>query len=407
MKKFILITTIVITIAISEGLSQNRSIQFLQKPWQEILAQAKKENKLIFMDAFASWCGPCKWMASNIFTNDTVADFYNKTFICTSVDMEKGEGLTLSMKFDVRAYPTLLFINTEGAMVHKKVGAAQKIQDYINLGLTALNPDECLIAYNKKYGEGDRDPLFMRAYLGRLADAYLPLNDVLQKYFASLKEEDLLTRSSWNIIYNYVDDMDSKEFGYLVNHEKDWDRISNKDSVDSKISDVYLRALVQLSRGTNMTDANYNALKQKIKESGFSGADKVIFTSDLNLFYTRGDKQKYLDLAYTNLEKYYPADYNMLNRIAWNILQLCSVYELSQSKKYLERALAWVKKSITAKSEPANHDIYAQILFKLGKKDEAIHHERTAIALAKQRNVSFREYDATLKRMLEPAPDKH
>jgi len=174
MKKFILITTIIITMALSDGFSQNRSIQFQMKPWSEILAQAKKENKLIFMDAFASWCGPCKWMAANIFTNDTFADFYNKTFICASFDMEKGEGLSLRNKFDVRAYPTLLFINPEGDMVHKKVGVAQKIQDYINLGLTALNPDECLIAYNKKYSEGDQDPLFIRAYLGRLADAYVP-----------------------------------------------------------------------------------------------------------------------------------------------------------------------------------------------------------------------------------------
>lgn len=407
MKKFILITTIVITMALSDGFSQNRSIQFQMKPWSEILAQAKKENKLIFMDAFASWCGPCKWMVANIFTNDTIADFYNKTFICTSFDMEKGEGLNLRNKFDVRAYPTLLFINPEGEMVHKKVGAARQIQDYINLGLTALNPEECLIAYNKKYGEGDQDPLFIRAYLGRLADAYLPLNNVLQKYFTSLKEEEMLNRTSWNIIYNYVDDMNSKEFGYLVKHEKDYGKISTKDSVESKISDVYLQALVQLSRNANMTDDNYNALKQKIKDSGFSGADKVSFTADLNLYYTRGEKQKYLDLAYNGLDKYYPEDYNMLNRISWNVLQLCSVYEVGLSKKYLEKALSWVKKSVSAKSEPANNDVYAQILFKLGRKDEAIHHERTAIALAKQQKLSSKEYDTTLKRMLEPEPGNH
>jgi thiol-disulfide isomerase/thioredoxin len=401
MKTFIFIIPFVITLSISDGFSQNRSIQFQQKPWSEILAQAKKENKFIFMDAFASWCGPCKWMAANMFTNDTVADFYNKTFICTSVDMEKGEGLTLQNKFQVRAYPTLLFINPEGDMVHKKVGAAQKVQDYVNLGLTALNPDECLTAYFKKYGEGDRDPLFIRSYLSRLADAYMPLTDVLHQYFTSLKQEDLLNRMTWTIIYSYVEDMNSDEFIFLVNHEKEYGKISTKDSVDGKISDVYLRALVQFSRNANMTDVNYDALKQKIKASGFSGADKVIFTSDLNLLYTRGEKQKYLDLVYNSLDKYYADDYNMLNRISWNVLQLCSVYEFSQAKKYLEKASSWAKKSVSVKSEPANNDVYAQILFKLGKKEEAINHERTAIALAKQQRLSFKEYEATLKRMQE------
>jgi len=46
--------------------------------WQDIVAMAKQENKLIFLDAYASWCGPCKWMAANMFTNDTIADYYNK-----------------------------------------------------------------------------------------------------------------------------------------------------------------------------------------------------------------------------------------------------------------------------------------------------------------------------------------
>jgi len=407
MKKLILLTTIVFIVALSDGFSQNNSIRFQQKPWSEILAQAKKENKLIFMDAFASWCGPCKWMAANIFTNDTVADYYNKTFICSSFDMEKGEGMTLRSKYDVRAYPTLLFINSDGDLIHKKVGAAQKIQDYINLGNIALTPGEGLIAYEKKYNEGNRDPLFIRTYLARLSDAYMPLNDVLDKYFASLKDEEKLTQANWNIIFNYVNDMNSQEFGFLIKHGKEFEKISTKDSVDSKISDVYLQALVQLTRNAQMTDENYNALKLKIKQSGFAGADKVIFTSDLNLYYTRGEKQKYLDLAYSDLDKYYSTDYNMLNRISWNVLQLCSVYELSQSKKYLEKALSWMKKSIAAKSEPANNDVCAQILFKLGKHDEAIHHERTAIALAKQQHASTKEYDATLKRMLEQEQVKH
>jgi hypothetical protein len=94
----------------------------------------------------------------------------------------------------------------------------------------------------------------------------------------------------------------------------------------------------------------------------------------------------------------------MLNRISWNVLQLCSVYEFSQAKKYLEKASLWAKKSVSFKSEPANNDVYAQILFKLGKKEEAINHERTAIALAKQQRVSVKEYEATLKRMLEQEP---
>ena len=75
--------------------SQNKYIQFETKTFAEIKALAKAQNKLIFLDAYTSWCGPCKYMAKNIFTNDTVADFYNSRFINAKIDMEKGEGVEL------------------------------------------------------------------------------------------------------------------------------------------------------------------------------------------------------------------------------------------------------------------------------------------------------------------------
>ena len=86
MQKFILTLILIFTIIIPKGFSQNRSIKFVEKPWKELIAMAKQDNKMIFLDAFASWCGPCKWMAANMFTNDTVADYYNKTFICASIE---------------------------------------------------------------------------------------------------------------------------------------------------------------------------------------------------------------------------------------------------------------------------------------------------------------------------------
>src|ERR1035437_2745996 len=131
MQKFILTLILIFTIIIPKGFSQNRSIKFVEKPWKELIAMAKQDNKMIFLDAFASWCGPCKWMAANMFTNDTVADYYNKTFICASIDMEKGEGLALRQKYQIRAYPSLLFINANEEMVHEKVGAPQKVQEYL------------------------------------------------------------------------------------------------------------------------------------------------------------------------------------------------------------------------------------------------------------------------------------
>jgi thiol:disulfide interchange protein len=96
-------------------------IQFFHGTWAEALQKAKQEKKLIFLDAYASWCGPCKMMKHKTFTNKNVADFYNANFINLAIDMEIGEGTTLSDKFSVTAYPTLIYVNGEGNLLEKQL----------------------------------------------------------------------------------------------------------------------------------------------------------------------------------------------------------------------------------------------------------------------------------------------
>ena len=108
-------------------------IQFKNISFEQALKEAKASNKLIFMDAYAEWCGPCKYMTANVFTEQEVGAFYNKNFINLKVDMEKGEGPALAAKYQVRAYPTLFFIDGDGKVV-KKVLGAQTTQKMIQIG---------------------------------------------------------------------------------------------------------------------------------------------------------------------------------------------------------------------------------------------------------------------------------
>jgi thioredoxin 1 len=97
-------------------------IQFTNARWAEVLKKAKAEKKVIFLDAYASWCGPCKLLQKNVFTQKTVGDYFNKRFINVKMDMEKGEGPALSEVYPLEAYPTLLFINSNGRVVKKAIG---------------------------------------------------------------------------------------------------------------------------------------------------------------------------------------------------------------------------------------------------------------------------------------------
>jgi len=112
-------------------------IQFFEGPFEEALAKAAAEDKLIFMDAYTTWCGPCKWMSKNTFTDGAVADYFNENFINIKMDMERGEGPQLARKFRIRGYPTLLFLDAEGAIAHQKLGALAA-EPFLELGKTAL-----------------------------------------------------------------------------------------------------------------------------------------------------------------------------------------------------------------------------------------------------------------------------
>src|SRR3989339_1430915 len=108
MKKILIFTALICVF--SNSFAQV-GIEFnLTSTWPELLKLSASTNKLIFLDCYTTWCGPCKGMAKDVFPDKVVGDFMNKTFICTSRDMEKGEGIELNKTYKayIPGYPTYL-----------------------------------------------------------------------------------------------------------------------------------------------------------------------------------------------------------------------------------------------------------------------------------------------------------
>jgi thioredoxin 1 len=130
---FFLITVNTQTALAGNPDSESKGIQFFEGTWEEALALAKQENKLIFLDVYATWCGPCKRLKANTFPDPEVGYLYNSHFINVMVDGEKGEGPELRRKYGVRGYPTLLFIDHEGNVVERTSGYRNSAQ-FLNWG---------------------------------------------------------------------------------------------------------------------------------------------------------------------------------------------------------------------------------------------------------------------------------
>ena len=82
MKKLITVFFVQFALMISLFGQESKGINFLHnKMWAEALQMAREQNKLIFLDAYTTWCGPCKMLAKNVFTDSQVGEVYNNKFI--------------------------------------------------------------------------------------------------------------------------------------------------------------------------------------------------------------------------------------------------------------------------------------------------------------------------------------
>lgn len=113
-------------------------IEFFHGTFNEALQKAKSENKLVFVDAYTTWCGPCRWMAVNTFTDAAVGEYFNEHFVSLKLDMERGEGPDFARKYRVMAYPTLLFMDGTGQVVKKSMGA-KKAAEFLKEGQAAIS----------------------------------------------------------------------------------------------------------------------------------------------------------------------------------------------------------------------------------------------------------------------------
>lgn len=370
------------------SIAQNRSITFEHATFKEIKEKALKENKLIFIDAYTTWCGPCKYLAKYIFTNDTVADYYNANFINAKFDMEKGEGLELAKQYEVSCYPTLLFVDGNGNLIHKNAGSGNA-KGMIDLAKTSKDNSNNFSFYKKSYNEKKNDPAFLIKYIDVMISTCFMPTEAISQYFSLQKENELSNEQNWNMIRDYTNSMDSREFKYLLNHKAEFEKRYTSESVDEKIKNVTQEMLHAIIRDKTFDQTKYNQAKESVAKLNLSNGKVILFEMDLALAKKNKDWATFAALAMENVDKYYATNANELNNIAWGF------YENIVEKNALLKAENWAKQSVELNPEYMNLDSYAALLFKNGKKTLALETANKAIEYAKKEGYSPDDYQNT------------
>lgn len=226
--------------------AQNRSIEFLHPDeisWKKVLKKAKKEKKMIFMDCYTSWCGPCKRLAKEVFTLDSVADYYNKNFVCIKYDAEKDKdkGYSPNNPYGIPAFPTLLYMDNRGNVVHCMVGAYGDL--VVSEARKAMDKERNLSALTRRFQAGEQETGFLKQYVDAMALANQPGKEQLaMDYLNRLTDQQFYTKETWKLIDKQVKDVLSPVFIKAEKNRNRFYSIVGKEAVDYKLMMALLSA---------------------------------------------------------------------------------------------------------------------------------------------------------------------
>lgn len=350
-----------------------QGISFFKGTWEEALEEAKKQDKIIFVDAYAVWCGPCKRMSKNVFPHDKVGKFYNKNFINLKLDMERGEGLKFRKQYPVSAFPTLFYIDYTGELV-MKVKGAQDVEGFIKLGENALKKIDRSGIYAEAYEKGDRDPELVYNYVKALNKAGKPSLKVANEYVRSQK--NLNTPENLKFLLEAASQADSRLFNLMIEHRKQIEGVTSKEAVQTRILDAS-RATADKAiefKSKDLLSEAHDVMKKHYPEM----AKSFVYQTEMGYCLSQGEVDSYLDACKSYAKKVLKNDPDELSTLA---VQIATNFQ--REKKAMQQAENFA--GIAAKkSQNYRHWLnYASILNRNGKQGAAVEAAKTSLELVK------------------------
>lgn len=286
---------------------------------EQAAAKAKAENKLVFMDCYTQWCGPCKKMAKDVFTQEMVGAYMNPKFVNIKVDMESDYGTPLAKKLQITAYPTFVIFNGDAKEVGRFLGSSDGVKFIENVGKNSMDTNTSDL--EQRFKSGNRDPQFLQDYLKTLTASYKvdDANDVAEAILEGKEETFAMDPELAGIFMKHINNPFSKPFKQIMKTDVILKGTVGSEAVDMKVQNVltnYMRKLVVEKDGTASLDqANYDAFVKLTKDAGMRNANHFKLTPLILL----AEKQKDYD-SYLKYIKEYLAD----NSIDANDMQLAN-----------------------------------------------------------------------------------
>jgi thioredoxin-related protein len=398
--------------------------------FSQIKQKAKTENKYILLDCYATWCKPCKMMEKEVLSNDTVRAVLNNHFIVARVQVDTSnqdnefikkwyvDARSIKNRYAVTAYPTFIFLSPNGDLVHKGLGY-YGVNDFIKLLQDAINPQRQYYTLVERYKNGSRDFQSMR-YTAEMASVFNDVGlariiamDYIDDCLLNLRRNDLYTKDNIEFIKQFTLKSSDKAFRFLYNNTHKIDKVmGNPDYVQSWIHYIITKEeldplLLKDSKSSNLSP-DWQQLKFVIsKKYNSYYADRTILDAKQRWY---GFKQNW-PLALNNVVELITKYGAKMD--TWSLNGHAStVFVFSEDNKQLKAAASWMRKVVANEKDstnllPAALDTYANLLYRLGKKKEAIRQEEAALEISRRNNISnyIQEFESVLAIMRKGEPN--
>jgi thiol-disulfide isomerase/thioredoxin len=340
--------------------------------WQKALKKAAKENKMIFLDAYTSWCAPCKMMDKEVFTNEAVQKYLRQNFIPIKMNMEKGEGVFLSNLYNIHAFPTFLFADKNGNMQHLEAGG-KTVEQTLEMCRIALDETQRLAAKDAFFAtKGNDDTEFLKTYIEQRFALQNNSHHAAAEAYISL-QNDLSSPENLDFTMKYVQNPASKAFTYLLDNKDIFVKKYGKQRVDRKIENTIYNELYNADCRVGMAGMLSLISKFYHEHSDYYAARYNTILAKNNL-----QQAAFLQNANAFLSNFPPEDPAEYAVIAKGIMAF------PKDKKLLAAALQWIETGIKKEENYDGYYVEAVLLDFYGKTKKAKKVAQKAIDFAKK-----------------------
>lgn len=293
---------LLITIAILPVMAQTN---FRSLTLSEAIQTAKSENKLVFIDFYTTWCGPCKMMMNNVFPQPKVGEYFNSKYVCIKLDAEK-EGKEAAQRFEVKAYPTFIVLDANEKVLLKKEGGNSDGNKFISEIEMGVNPEMTPARLAERYASGERTPQLIDAYAtlkmkearqGRRMNQQKvdEAHRIILDYFNGLTDEQKLSApNAFLYSYTYTQSVtDPKAVFMIANRDKFVKEIAG--DVEGYVTSLFQIELQNFMNGSKPYDeAVFLQLKKQVVDCGMNDGGKWDVPFRLIETHATGDLNAYL-----------------------------------------------------------------------------------------------------------------